>query len=49
MFEVFSRPPTGLTEISLETADRPNKNTLPGVKFGKIPQKYLDLWHFSPP
>ena len=31
------------------TADRPNINKRPGVKFGENSLNYLDLWHFSPP
>ena len=49
IFEVFSGPPTGLTQIIFGTANRPNINKWPGAKFGKISLNYLDLWHFSPP
>ena len=48
IFEVFSGPPTGLTQVIFEAAGRPNINKQPGVKFGKISLNYLDLWHFPP-
>ena len=48
IFEVFSGPPTGLTQVIFEAADRPSISKSPGVKFGKNSLNYLDLWHFSP-
>ena len=49
IFEVFSGPPTGLTQVISGTANRPNINKRPGAKFGKNSLNYSDLWHFSPP